>query len=186
MFAVSPYIVSTRSIQLATHELSPTFEGLEFGVRGGAVLAAAPIAEYMAEKVFDELKNVSAIFEVIKQYDKNKEAVEYDLNRNKIAIALPHKVYEDYRIFRGRLPYREMFVCSLVLPGLAIAIDALGPVDPDTTDSLRWRRVLRRKLIEAGHSTFSRDDCFRIAQELLEHPHSRAFQAIATAESEES
>src|SRR6266705_732644 len=128
-FVISPYIVAKTAFQLGSDELASTFEGLAFTVRPGAVLAAAPAAEYVAEKVFDELKNISAIFEVVKQYDQNKEAVEYDLNRNKIAIFLPHKAYEDYRIFLSRPPYREMFVCSLVLPGLATAVEALGPAE---------------------------------------------------------
>jgi hypothetical protein len=33
---------------------------------------------------------------------------------------------------------------------------------------------------------FNREDCFKIAQELLEYPYSRAFQAISIAESAES
>jgi hypothetical protein len=186
VFAISPYIVSTSTIELSTHELAPTFEGLTFAVRRGAVLAAAPSAEYVAEKVFDELKNISAIFEVIKHFDQHNSAIDYDLNRNKIAILLPHKVYEDYRIFRGRTPYREMFVCSLVLPGLAMAIEALGPADSDVADALRWRRALRRKLHLIDRDEFNREDCFKIAQELLEYPYSRAFQAISIAESAES
>jgi len=185
-FIIAPYIVSKATFQLGAEELAPTFEGLTFTVRPGAILAAAPAAEYVAEKVFDELKNISAIFEVIKQYDQHNDAVEYDLNRNKIAIALPHRAYEDYRIFRSRPPYREMFVCSLVLPGLAAALEALGPSDSDSADSLRWRRVLRRRLKEIRRIDFNKDESFRIAQEMLEFPFGRAFQAIKIAESEES
>jgi len=185
-FIISPYIVSKADFQLESAELSPTFEGLTFTVRPGAVLAAAPPVEYFAEKVFDELKNISAIFQVIRQINENNNAVEYDLTRNKIAIALPHKAYEDYRIFRSRQPYREMFVCSLVLPGLETALESLGPDDSDSGESLRWKRVLRRRLAEIGRAEFDKNDVFKIAQELLEFPFVRAFQAIRIRESEES
>src|SRR5713101_3163509 len=79
IFVVSPYIVAKTTFQLGADELASTFEGLTFTVRPGAVLAASSAEEYVAEKVFDELKNISAIFEVIRQYDQNSDAVEYEL-----------------------------------------------------------------------------------------------------------
>lgn len=185
-FVLAPYVVSKSDFELASKEFAPTFEGMTFTVRPGAVLAVAPAAEYVADKVFDELKNISAIFEVIKHHDHNAEAVEYDLTRNKIAIALPHEVYDDYRIFKSRPPHRESFVCSLVLPGLAAALEALGPEDAEGLGASRWRRVLRRKLKELGREEFSKDEAFKLAQELLEWPFGRALQAIRTAESGES
>jgi len=185
-FALSPFIVARREFDLASDEFAATFKGLKFKMRPGAVLAVGLPAEYEADKVFDELKNISAIFEVIKQPDRQAEAVEYDLTRNKIAIALPHAVYDEYRIFRPRPPYRESFVCSLVLPGLAAALEALGPEDSDGGDSLRWRRALRRKLKEINKSEVIKDESYKLAQELLEWPFGRALQAIRIAESEES
>jgi hypothetical protein len=101
-FVVSPYIVSKAVFKLKSVELAPMFQELTFTVRPGAVLAVAPSVEYIAEKVFDELKNISAIFQVVKQYSEAKNAVEYDLAGNKIVIALPHKSYDDYRIFPTR------------------------------------------------------------------------------------
>lgn len=183
-FTVSPYIVSTKEHRLRSGELSPTFEGLTFSVGPGVVLAAAPSVDFFAEKVFDELKNISAIFQVIKHPDAKSNAVEYDLTGHKITIVLPQRSYDDYRIFRSRKPYREMFVCSLVLPGLMTALDALlGSSGADDEDTLRWRRVLKRKLAELGHHNFSKDDAVKVAQLLLEFPYSRAFQAIRDKES---
>jgi hypothetical protein len=184
-FLLSPYIVSKTTFALESEELAPTFEGLTFTVRAGAVLAAAQPVEYVAEKAFDELKNISAIFEVVKHLDKDNNAVEYDLNRKKIGIFLPHKVYEEYRLFRSRTPYREMFVCSLVLPGLAAALESLL-AEGDFGDAQRWKRVLSRRLNEIGRTEYTSDQTFKVAQELLEFPFGRAFQAIRTKESTES
>ena len=185
-FALAPFIVAKTRFDLTSDEFSPTFKGMTFKVPPGAVLGVAPVAEFVADKIFDDLKNISAIFEVIKQHDKHSEAVEYELTRDKIAIALPHKVYDEYRIFRARPPYRQMFVCSLVLPGLSEALVALGPEESEGGDSLRWRRVLWRRLKELKKLDVNKDETFKLAQELLEWPFGRAVQAMRIAESEES
>jgi hypothetical protein len=185
-FVVAPYVVAKATFELDSTEFASTFAGLKFTVQPGEVLAAARAEEFVAEKVFDELKNISAIFEVVRHFNQSNSAVEYDLNRNKIAIFLPHKAYEDYGIFRRRPPYRETFVCSLVLPGLMTALDALRVDDLDAVDTLRWKRVLRRKLQQIGRQEFTKDQSFVVAQELLEYPFGRAFQAITIKESQES
>lgn len=186
-FTLSPFVVARKPIKLSSKEFAATFAGLTFDIRPGAILAIAPPTEYVAEKTFDELRNLSAIFEVTRQADATAEAVEYDLNGQKIAIVLPQKVYDQYRLFRRRPPYREMFASSLVLPGLAEALSALQADDGDgeLDDSQRWRRAIRRRLRELNRLTYTKDETFKLAQELLEWPFLRTFRAIETAESDE-
>lgn len=184
LFLVAPFIVCKTPFALESDELASTFAGLRFVLSTGAVLASAPATEFYAEKTFDELKNVSAIFEVVRHIDAKNSAVEYDFNRNKIAVFLPHGVYADYRLFKSRTPYRELFVCSLVVPGLAAAIESSIGEDDEDSATYRWRRVLRRQLKAKGIESIQKEDCFKTAQALLEYPHGRALEAIRVRESE--
>jgi hypothetical protein len=183
-FTVQPFLISEGAWELSSTEFSPTFKGLRFPIEKGYVLAVAPQLNYTAEKRLDDLKSVRAIFFVNRNPAPEKQLVEFDFLHDRIGIYLSNDDYNNYRIFRSRTPFSQMFVCSLVLPALQQALMAMSATDSGDSAGPRWQRVIRRCLKDCGEVVIDKDRTFEIAQKLLEMPISRAFVAINVSESD--
>jgi hypothetical protein len=181
LFSVRPYIVASKGFILQSPEFNPIFDGMQFQMAAGYVLAIAPSQDYTAEKSIDDLQNIRAIFQVRRQPNPSIRRVELDLMSDRIAIILPQDDFDHYSLFRTRKPYSHIFVCSLVLPALHAALLEIKE-DDESAVLNRWRRVLKRRLEEIGKSNFAIEDTFGIAQDLLEMPYGRAFLAISQTE----
>src|SRR5262249_14809303 len=130
-----------------------------------------------------------SIFQVIRNKKKNAEFVEYDFESPKILIMLPPPEFVRYDLYRARIPYSELLVTTLILPGLTLALEYItaSPVTDDEADDgvPRWRRSLERRLEQLGILELDSTDTFVVAQKILENPVVRAFSAIDDRESRE-
>jgi hypothetical protein len=183
-FTVQPFLVSSGNWELASAEFAATFEGLSFPIQKGYPLAVGPPVSFNAEKRLDDLRSVHAIFHVLKNPDAQQQLVEFDFERDRIAIFLSQDDYDHYKLFRARQPYSHLFVCSLVLPALQQALVLMKESETSNSTGPRWQRVIRRCLKDIQEGEFDKDRTFEVAQKLLEFPLSRAFAAVNTVESE--
>jgi hypothetical protein len=183
-FSVQPFLVAERSWELASDEFLPIFKGMKFPVERGFVLAVARPVDFIAEKRLDDLRNIKAIFNVIRNPDPHQKAIDFDFEQDRISIVLAHDDFALYDLFRTRVPYTNLFVCSLVLPALHQALVLLAEETADESQGARWKRVLRRCLSDIGEAKFEKARAFEVAQKLLEMPLARALAVVKTAESE--
>jgi hypothetical protein len=191
-FSVTPLVVSAADFKYQSNEFAAIFRGLAFDIRRGYVMAIGPTLEYPAEKDIDDLNRLGSIFQVIRNKKKNAELVEYDFESQKILILLPPEQFARYDLYRNRRPYADLFVTSLILPGLTLALDYMKTLSADGSEvesadeSLpRWQRALEKRLEQLGLSDYDSSDSFTVAQKLLENPMRRAFAAIDERESRE-
>lgn len=191
-FSVTPLVVSAADFRYQSKEFAPIFRGLVFSIRRGYVMAIGPTLEYPAEKDIDALSHLGSIFQVIRNKKKNAELVEYDFESPKILILLPPEQFARYNLYRNRRPYTDLFVTSLILPGLTLALEYLnllateGSEGESADESLpRWQRALDKRLQELGLNDFDSSESFAVAQRLLDNPMRRAFAAIDERESGE-
>ena len=190
-FSVTPLIVSAADFAYHSNEFAPIFRGLTFDIKRGYVLAMGPTLEYPAEKDIDDLNRFGAIFQVIRNKKKNAELIEYDFETQKILVLLPPDQFSRYELYRNRQPYTELFVTTLILPGLTLALDYMTTQAADGSEAEpdeglpRWQRALVKRLEQLGLSEFGPEESFTVAQKLLENPVRRAFFAIDERESRE-
>jgi hypothetical protein len=190
-FSVTPLIVSTADFSYRSNEFASIFRGLTFEIRRGYVLAVGPTLEYPAEKDIDDLNRLGAIFQIIRNKKKNAAFVEYDFESQKILVLLPPDQFARYELYRNRGPYADLFVTTLILPGLTLALDYMRTQSADGSEAdsdaslPRWQRALGRRLEQLGLSEWDSADSFTVAQKLLENPVRRAFAAIDERESRE-
>jgi len=175
---LSPYILAEQNFTLSSEEFNSLFKELSFPLRKSYVLAWDYPQEFYAEKTLDDLKNINAILQIVRS-SKANGAVEYDLTQDKIVIWLPQDDFDSYSMLKSNPGYQTSLMCMLALPALACALaDHLRP-DREPS-SLRWGRVLDRRIADLRLPIDSDKDPWDVAQKILDFPLSRALNSIKT------
>ena len=173
---LSPYILAEQNFTLTSDEFNELFKELSFALRKSYVLAWDYPQEFYAEKTLDDLKNINAILQIARS-SKTSGPTEYDLTKDKIVIWLPQEDFEIYSMLKINAGYQTSLMCMLALPALACALtDHLRPErEPGT---LRWGRVLDKRLADLKLSADSDRDPWDLAHKILDFPVSRALKSI--------
>jgi hypothetical protein len=175
---LSPYILAEQNFTLSSDEFNELFRDLSFPLRRSYVLAWDHPQEFYAEKTLDDLKNINSILQVVRSAKVNTP-IEYDLTRDKIEIHLPQEDFETYSLFKSNPGHQSSLMCMLALPALACALSE--HLRPDREQStLRWSRVLDRRIADLKLPTDSDKDPWFLAQRILDLPISRALKSIKT------
>ena len=191
-FNVTPQIISKEDFEYESSEFAQMFSGMKFSMRPGYVLAIGQTVEYPADKDVDDLNRLGSIFQIVRNRRVGAELIEHDFEHPKIVIQLPDAQFSRFELYRKRKPYAELFVTSLILPALALALDYMKTMrinemsEADISENLpRWQRALEKRLSDLGAPEWEPGESFTLAQRMLENPMLRAFLAIDDRESRE-
>lgn len=156
-------------------EPHPDYEGAEFDIEAGDILAVGGYCSFIAEKNFDPLRPPVSSFMSIMQGNHHEGPMLVDYETDKITIILSKDDWKNYLEVRGQKLAEGILHASVVFPTL---IDAVHQVQNSNSDyeGMNWFGRIEAILDAKG----LRDkDPFEIAQKILENPASRSFRGIS-------
>lgn len=145
-----------------------------FFIERSDILAYGGKAKFIANKSPEELKSVSSLIR-IKNSEKSVHAMWNEYESEKIEINLCEEDYNNYQLVLRNRVFHNLLHSSIVLPAL---IDALYFIDkPEAKDfeDKRWFKALKEIKLKSKVQ-----DCFQIAQNILDLPNERTFGTIMT------
>lgn len=173
-------IVAKTSITNYSNSLShPDYEGYNFDIETGDVLAFFGKFEFDADIKYEKLKAVSTFMEVVENKDPNAIYTNYDFSKSKIEVQLPT---QDYLIFANESISKEtkfapIFHSSIVQNALISAL-----YNFEAHKDCLWAKVidyrLRNEKQFASLSINENEDIPEIAQKLLGNPFKRLISEL--------
>src|SRR3989338_709307 len=157
-------------------ESHPDYEGVEFDIEAGDVLAVGGYCSFIAEKSFDPLRPPVSSFMSIMQGNHHEGPMLVDYETDKITIILSKDDWKNYLEVRGQKLAEGILHASIVFPTL---IDAIHQVQNPNSDyeGMNWFGKVETILDAKG----LRDkEPFEAAQKILENPASRSFRGIGS------
>lgn len=158
------------------------YAGAVFSVRPGDVLAIAPAVTFDADKDFDPLKKISSILQICPDENLRDGAFVLDLGADKLTVFLAKADHERYAQLRGDARITATLVQSIVVPTLAETIAQMRQTPPNEADSesqLRWFRIIRQRLADAGEDYANGAKTpLELAQKLLSNPLGRCLKEL--------
>jgi hypothetical protein len=184
---VCAFVLSVTT--LATYRVigaHPDYDGADFSIRPGDVLAIGKCFSFEATKDFDPLKRVSSILQILCDKDNKNGPFTLDFEGAKISILLSiadHKAYAENKS-DGRV--NAILVQGLVVPVLTEAVINLAHRIELGEALPRWASQLKKRLTALNiNDQALRDHPLNCVQQLLEHPTYRFLSEVsAIAEGE--
>ena len=177
-------ILSTAEVDdFVSSDLNEDYDGgTSFPI--GAMIAYVTSFEINAD-VCDAPHSIDDIFAVVKNIGGHD--IEYDFSKDKIRILIPEKELDAYRARAYRFPH--IILSTVVYRALVSAISKL----PDIPEQLDWVYIVKQFIdsIDDGSVPspddcdyqYALDECFKIADKMLQSPFLGMFEEINSVES---
>lgn len=173
--AVSFFVCATRDLEeYKPSEPHSDYEGAQFDVEAGDVLAVGGLSSFIAEKAFDPLRPPISSFMSIMEGNQHEGPMEIDYEADKITIVLSKADWKSYVGVRGQKPVQGILHSAVVLPALVDAIHKIH-TSPGEYERLNWFGRLDA-ILEA--KKLQDKDPFEAAQRILDNPSSRSFKGV--------
>lgn len=151
----------------------------------GAVLAYITSFELNAE-LSGELRTLDEVFSVVKS---DSDSIEYDFDKSKIKIKLPKALLSVFNDYGAKYP--STMHSTIVMHALTLAISKLHEYYDD--DDKDWVVIIKQFIDvmdseeiptteEASENGYTFEQCFQIADYILQSPMVRMFEEIKTLE----
>ena len=161
-------IVSKANVNdFTSEEFNEDFQGIEFTIEKGDILAIDTNKIINVQKDDDGLKKTPSIFS-ISALDNNKESLNWEAGTDKILIILSKDNFEKYKSINNNPKFKSVLASLIVLPVITEIICNFEDLEEDYEDT-RWFRVLEKQLRKAGVNTenMGSGQAVAIAQKIL-------------------
>lgn len=169
------YVCATQDIKgYKPSDPHADYEGSEFDIDAGDVLAVGGYSSFIAEKAFDPLRPPVSSFMSIMEGGLFEGPMEIDYEQDKITVVLSKADWAAYLGARGQKPVHGILHASIVLPALVDAIHKMQDHGSDyehTNWYGRLEAILESKKLQDK-------DPFEAAQRILDNPSARSFRGI--------
>ncbi len=157
-------------------ECHPDYEGAEFDIEKGDVLAVGGSCSFIAEKNFDPLRPPVASFMSIVEGSQHEGPMEIDYESEKITIILSKADWKKYLDIREQKTAEGVLHASIVFP---VLIDAVHQTQSGRGDyeNRNWFGRLEAIIDAKG---LREKEPFEIAQKILENPAARSLQGTSS------
>ncbi len=180
-----PFIVAVDNIVGYTNDkLNKDYEGAEFDLEKGNILAIGQEVQTRVEKQDDDLANVPSIFAVTEIKDEDKNEIVINNTGNKINIQLPSKTFTEFKLAMTNPSSMAVIHSMIIIPALMKCFDDMKskPEELYIYEDKRWFRALKKALkkvnVELSEDTILSLDSFTIAQKLMDNTTNRAILEI--------
>lgn len=160
-------VSKTNMNDFASEEFNEDFQGIEFTIEKGDVLAIDTNKIINVQKDDDGLKKTPSIFSIT-GLDNNKRPLDWEAGSDKILIKLSKDNFEKYKSINNNPKFKSVLATVIVLPVITEIICNFEDLEEDYEDT-RWFRVLEKQLTKAGINTsaISSGDAVATAQKIL-------------------
>ena len=175
LIQICSFIVANEDINgYKNDDFNEVYEGLEFQIDKYNFLALGSQINIPIEKDYDEIKNITSIFSVIRSLDPNLEFVERDFYQDKIYIKIPAKQFDMYKI-SIQDPTNHSYMHSMILVPVLIEIfESLKRDEWEELEDKRWFKSLLTSLkkmdIYLTEETAKFVNVFPFVQKITESP----------------
>lgn len=180
--SLCPFIVVKEKIEnYYNPKFNSDYEGIEFSLDVGNILAIGSQYKFTVEKNSEELADVPSIFTVYKREDDDSIDMKVEINSDKIRIGLNRDVYENYnQIVSLQMSMIDTVNTAILFPVLIYVIEQLKEKMEDYED-YRWfqalKRMLKKNSIELEDAVDD-DESIVLAQKIMYMPISKALLSI--------
>lgn len=172
-----PLVVATTDIpEYVLDDFNDDYKGLKVSISNGDVLAISTGQTFVAEKMYDSLRKLSSIMQVIRDEKVMPGSMDISLGDDKITIYVCPQDHEKYGTLSKLPEAAPLLMQSLAVPALQEAIVEMRREEPGSGER-RWELALKKRLaamkIKIGDSSTA-----DIACRLLEGPLSTSFSSL--------
>lgn len=173
---ITPFITAEKEIRgYSSSTFHPDYNGLQFDLEAGNILAYFPTITIRIDKSFEDLSERESMFSIVKNLDENSRtaSVNYE-NSQKIAIQLPLESFEYFLQLNQNPENNDILNSMVIVPALVYVLGALQMRSTEEREELeeyKWYRVMKKMLnekfgIDITSDKFSEQNVFHLAQEL--------------------
>lgn len=169
-------VAKDNHLKLNSTQMNPIYEGREFDVEFGDVIAATLTSKLNIEDSLNDFRSMSSIMKVA--FSKN-EFMEVNTDSDLIYVRLPEKQYNSYVHF-AMSKYQNLVLSAVIFPALIHVLN-LMPKLLDESESLKWFEVIHGRLLKMNldvESINNQISSIELAQKILQNPLDRAFEEI--------
>lgn len=173
------YICSNGSFTYESETFNADYSGYSFKVSSGDILAYKGQTYFFVDKYDPVLKKSSSIITLIR--DEETDRVKYEYSDNKIAIHLPHELFDFYR--RTNTEYAGIYYSTFAYPAILGALYKYSNGDPEEVQDLKWGVAIHEKIqrdsalrmkVESGDI----ESLMNAAQSILKLPYNSTFDSL--------
>lgn len=186
---ICPFVVAVEDIEGYTStELHEDYDGMDFKVEAGCVMAVGRMVNADIIKDIDDLANTPSVFSIIRNADATCKEMLVDYSGRKIVIKLPLNDYYSYKSLSNN-PLSQSILNSLtVIPALIYVLSEMKLLSTEerqeNSDNL-WYKTIRKALLtqfdcDIESTDFTNQNTIELAQKLINNPISDAFSILTS------
>ncbi len=179
-------IVADNEIEsYKSRNFHPDFNGYQFTIQKGDILAVANDRRFFADKSLDSLKKIPSIFSVVANNSPTAEPLSFEPLGNKIVVYLREDLYNQYRTLRQNQSLHTTLAQMVIVPVLVDLVTELQNSDDNLESeygSTHWYRAIQKRAseigLEFGTAKFSAEPALTFAMKLIEEPLGKALDTL--------
>ena len=153
LLQICTFIIAEKDlINYSNKNFNEDYLGISFNIEKGNVLAIGDSFDIDIHKSKDEIGNMESIFGLIELADENEEDIKIDLTMDKINIALPKRVFSEFKALMRTRVNQPVLHSMILIPALMEAIDKMKEsiINGDfySIQEKRWYR----SIVKAGEN----------------------------------
>ena len=182
---ICSFVIAEKDIDKYTNEsFAADYRGWKFNIEKGCILAIGNQYNVRINKIRDDLANTSSIFSIVPNADHTENNLLVDLGQQKIVISLPEKTYQQYYNIQGYIDIQPAMHSMIIVPALVYVFSELRSTENlEEMEYYRWYRSLKKACngigINIDEEGLKKMDLFKVAQQLLNSPISKAIEYTA-------
>jgi hypothetical protein len=173
---VCSFIVANQDIMEYNNEyFNEVYSDMSFNIYKHNILAIGTPMSIPIEKDYDDIRNISSIFTVMENLDKNEKVIQRDFYQDKIYIKIPKQQFDKYKISIQNPLNHSYMHAMLIIPILIEIIESLKTDDTwGELEDRKWfkalGRTLRKKQFEFTENTVKNVNTFAFVQQIMDSP----------------
>ncbi len=183
---VCTFIVAREDLhRFACNEFHQDYEGMEFEIEAGCVIAVGSQVNFDIQKEIDDIANLPSIFSIIRNPDMDVKEMLVESESNKIIIKLPFNDFSTYKQLSRDANNYPILNALTVIPALTFVMSELKQRDPDERSEIDygWYRTVKNVLlktfdIDIESDSFDELNTLEYAQKLINSPIPEAFNSL--------
>lgn len=187
---ICPFIVAVEDIPAYTaQEFHDDYEGQNFSVEMGCVMAVGRMVTADISKDIDDLANTPSVFSIIRNADATCRQMLVDYSGRKIIIKLPLEDYYSYKSLCSTPQAQSILNSLTIIPALTYVLADMKMLSIEerieNRDNL-WYKTIKRALLsqfdcDIESADFNNQNTLELAQELINDPISDAFHMLTSS-----
>lgn len=176
------FILATRDIiGFSSKDLDDDFNGIEFNMKKGDVLAYDNLPDIFIDNNFHDLTNASSIFMIYKGNSSESCPMTIEMGGDKLAVGLSPKEYNLFNTYSSKM--RKLLNTLVILPALVYVFEELRrPNGEEEYYDKRWYVSLeisyKKRKKDFREELMCEKTSLQLAQEAMELPITSALESI--------